>query len=68
MISESELILNPRGSVYHLDLLPEEIADTIITVGDPNRVFEVSKYFVNVEVKKERREFVKNVYKFRSGR
>lgn len=58
MISESELILNPRGSVYHLDLLPEEIADTIITVGDPNRVIEVSKYFVNVEVRKERREFV----------
>ena len=58
MISESELILNPRGSVYHLDLLPEEIADTIITVGDPGRVAEVSKYFVNVEIKKERREFV----------
>ena len=37
MIGESELILNARGSVYHLDLLPEEIADTIITVGDPDR-------------------------------
>src|SRR6185503_4423809 len=58
MISESELIINPRGSVYHLDLRPEEIADTIITVGDPSRVSEVSKYFVNVEMKKQRREFV----------
>ena len=34
-IAESELIINPRGAVYHLDLRPEEIANTIITVGDP---------------------------------
>jgi uridine phosphorylase len=58
MISESELIINPRGSVYHLDLRPEEIADTIITVGDPSRVEVVSKYFVNIELKNYRREFV----------
>src|SRR6267154_4563539 len=58
MIGESELILTKRGSVYHLDLRPEEIADTIITVGDPSRVEEVSKYFVNIEFKKHRREFV----------
>ncbi|MEO6169193.1 MAG: phosphorylase, partial [Chitinophagales bacterium] len=57
-IPESEMILRPRGSVYHLDLLPEELADTIITVGDPDRVKEVSKYFDNVEVARQHREFV----------
>ncbi len=57
-ISESELILNERGAVYHLDLLPEEIAQLIITVGDPYRVAEVSKYFDSVELKKSHREFV----------
>lgn len=58
MIAESELILNPDGSVYHLHLLPEEIAETIITVGDPDRVSEVSKYFDSIEVKRNKREFV----------
>lgn len=54
---ESELILNGRGAVYHLDLLPEEIADTIITVGDPKRVKKVSQYFDSIEIKKKHREF-----------
>lgn len=58
IIAESELILNKDGSVYHLNLLPEEIADTIITVGDQDRVAEVSKYFDSIEVKKNHREFV----------
>lgn len=58
MIGESELIINPRGAVYHLDLRPEEIADTIITVGDPDRVAMVSKYFVNIEFRRKHREFV----------
>ncbi|MEO5674564.1 MAG: nucleoside phosphorylase [Chitinophagales bacterium] len=58
MIGESELILNPRGSVYHLDLMPEEIADTIITVGDPDRVPAISKYFDSIELRRQRREFV----------
>ncbi len=57
-ISESELILNPDGSIYHLHLRPEDIARNIITVGDPERVPMVSKYFDLVEVKKEKREFV----------
>ena len=56
-LGESELILNPDGSIYHLNLLPEDIADTIITVGDPERVASVSRYFDSVEIKKERREF-----------
>ncbi len=55
---ESELILNPRGAVYHLDLLPEELAPTILTVGDPGRVATVSKYFDTIELKRAHREFV----------
>ena len=57
-IAESELIINSRGAVYHLDLRPEEIADTIITVGDPYRVAEVSKHFDRIETKRAYREFV----------
>lgn len=56
-IKESELILNPDGSIYHLNLLPHQLADTIITVGDPDRVAEVSKYFDNIKVKVHKREF-----------
>ncbi len=57
-ISESDLIINPDGSVYHLNLLPEDIADTVITVGDPDRVSEVSKHFDRIELKKGKREFI----------
>lgn len=57
-IAESELIINPRGAVYHLDLRPEEIAGTVITVGDPDRVKEVSKHFDTIEVKRQHREFI----------
>ena len=57
-IAESELIINDRGAVYHLNLRPEEIAGTIITVGDPDRVKEISKHFDSVEVKKQHREFI----------
>ena len=57
-IEESELILNPDGSIYHLNLLPDDIADTIFLVGDPDRVEEVSRYFDKIEIKKQKREFV----------
>ncbi|MCH5598205.1 nucleoside phosphorylase [Niabella ginsengisoli] len=57
-IAESELILNDRGAVYHLDLRPEEIAGTVVTVGDPDRVREFSKYFDAIEVQRQHREFV----------
>ena len=57
-IAESELIINARGAVYHLDLRPDEIAGTVITVGDPDRVKEVSKYFDKIEVKRQHREFI----------
>ncbi len=57
-IAESELIINPRGAIYHLDLRPEEVADTVITVGDPDRVKEISKYFDTLQVQRQHREFV----------
>ncbi len=56
-LSNSELILNPDGSIYHLNLKPGEIASTIITVGDPDRVEHVTKYFDTIEVSVHRREF-----------
>jgi uridine phosphorylase len=57
-IAESELIINARGAVYHLDLRPEELATTVITVGDPDRVKEISKHFDSIEVKAQHREFI----------
>ena len=57
-IPASELILNDDGSVYHLHLLPEDIAETIILVGDPERVPQVTQHFDRVELIKQKREFV----------
>lgn len=56
-IKDSELILNPDGSVYHLNLRPEHIANTIITVGDPDRVETVTKHFDTINFKTHKREF-----------
>lgn len=57
-ISETDLILNEDGSIYHLNLLPEDIADLVILVGDPDRVGLVSQYFDRIETKKGKREFI----------
>jgi uridine phosphorylase len=57
-LKSSELILNPDGSIYHLNAFPEDIADTVITVGDPDRVSDVSRYFDKIEVTRQKREFV----------
>jgi uridine phosphorylase len=57
-IAESELIINNRGAIYHINCRPEEIATTIITVGDPDRVKEVSKHFDKIEYKNQHREFI----------
>jgi uridine phosphorylase len=57
MILASELILNPDGSVYHLNLLPGQVAQKIITVGDPDRVDEVAKRLDSVEFSIQKREF-----------
>lgn len=58
MIPETDLILNADGSIYHLNLLPDDLADTVITVGDPDRVPLVSRYFDRVDVRKGKREFI----------
>lgn len=57
-IAESELIINNRGAIYHLDAKPEEIANIIILVGDPGRVKVVSKHFDTIEFKLQHREFI----------
>jgi len=57
-IAESEMILNARGAIYHLNLKPDEIGSTIFLVGDPDRVKEVSKHFDKIEYKGEYREFI----------
>ncbi len=56
-IAESELILNPDGSIYHLNLQPENIGDTIIFVGDQNRVPKVAAHFDTIEFETQKREF-----------
>jgi uridine phosphorylase len=58
IFKESELILNPDGSVYHLSLLPGQVAPLIIFVGDPERVHQVSRCFDTVEHRSSKREFV----------
>ena len=57
-IADSELIINERGAVYHLDLRPEELADTIIVVGDPGRVNKVTAHFDLIEFRLQHREFI----------
>ena len=57
-IQESELIINQRGAIYHLDIHPQELAPVVITVGDPGRVPEVSKYFDKIEFRCSHREFI----------
>ena len=57
-IAESEMILNARGAIYHLDMKADEIGHTVFLVGDPGRVKEVSKHFDKIEFKGEHREFI----------
>lgn len=57
-LSSSDLVINPDGSIYHLNIRPEDLAHTILTVGDPDRVAVVSKYFDRIELKKGKREFI----------
>jgi len=57
-LPESELIINERGAIYHLNLRPEELAPIVITVGDPARVAQLSSHFDAIEVKQQHREFI----------
>lgn len=67
-IKSSELILNQDGSVFHLHLRPEHLAETIILVGDPGRVNLVSSFFDEIEFKISNREFVSHTGKYKSKR
>ena len=55
---DSELLINPDGSIFHLHLKPEQLADTVLLVGDPGRVLMISSFFDAIECQVENREFV----------
>jgi uridine phosphorylase len=67
-LGASELIITPHGTVYHLDLHPDQLADTVITVGDPGRVATVSKHFDAIEHRAEHREFISHTGRIGSKR
>jgi uridine phosphorylase len=67
-IGLSELIINEDGSIYHLKLKPEHVAEKIILVGDPGRVESVSRLFSNVEIKISNREFIAHTGYFNNTR
>jgi uridine phosphorylase len=66
--SETDLIINPDGSVYHLSLRPKDISDKIIVVGDPGRVHRVSKHFDSVDFEMNKREFITHTGKYKGKR
>lgn len=57
-LKQADLIVSPDGTIYHLGLHPEDIADTIILVGDPQRVVKVTEHFDEIEFTKQKREFI----------
>ena len=67
-IAESELIINGDGSVFHLHLKPEELADNVILVGDPGRVDMVAEFLTDAEFRHASREFVTSTGKFNGKR
>lgn len=67
-IADSELILNADGSIYHLNLKPEHLASTILTVGDPDRVPMISRFFEEIELRVRKREFVTHTGWYRGKR
>jgi uridine phosphorylase len=67
-IAASELIINNDGSIFHLHLMPEQIADDIILVGDPGRVAMISEYFDKIEHKVQNREFVTHTGTYKGKR
>lgn len=67
-LTSSELILNEDGSIYHLGLFPHQLADTVITVGDPARVSNISKHFEVIEHQVQRREFCTHTGIFKGKR
>jgi len=67
-ISETDLILNDDGSVYHLSLLPKHLSETILTVGDPGRVYRISEHFDDIEFEMNKREFITHVGTYKGNR
>ncbi len=67
-LPSSELVLNPDGSIYHLKLQPDQLADTIIVVGDQGRVETISKHFDSIECRVQNREFVTHTGSYRGKR
>lgn len=65
---ESELVLNKDGSVYHLNLKPKHIADNVLIVGDPSRVYRISKHFDKIDFEMNKREFITHVGKYKGKR
>lgn len=65
MISETDLIINPDGSVYHLNLKPQHIADVVIVVGDPGRVHRISSHFDSIDFEMNKREFITHVGRYK---
>jgi uridine phosphorylase len=67
-IAQTDLILNPDGSIYHLHLHPEDIADTLLLVGDPGRVSMISALFDHIELQKQNREFATHTGSYKGKR
>ena len=67
-ISETDMILNPDGSVYHLGLLPQQVSDNIIFVGDPGRVQRISQHFDHLEHEVTKREFITHTGTYKGTR
>jgi uridine phosphorylase len=67
-IAVSELIITPKGSIYHLDLMPHQLAENVIVVGDQNRVEQISKFFDVIEHKVAKREFVTHTGTYKGKR
>lgn len=68
VIPESELIINPDGSIYHLNLKPEHLASSILAVGDPDRVAKISRHFDTIEYQGGKREFITHTGTYRGKR
>ncbi len=68
LIGGAELILNPDGSIYHLHLRAEDVADTVIVVGDVGRVKRISKHFDTLEVERQNRDFLTHTGRYRGRR
>jgi len=66
--SEADLILNKDRSVYHLNLKPGNVSDNIIVVGDPGRVYRISKHFDKIEFEMNKREFVTHTGSYKGKR